>query len=179
MSPIEFHHVFITNLQNWGGWTFTEHQEKFLYENLQNRSQNDLMTAARDIVRSSKKKPTVAEIINAAPRKPEGIVNVKPREDEPYTPYPMKFIRDVVQPALQEYASGLGMEQWKAAFSEMKSRWEAENFRIDSYTPTPEDYRYSQAYFASVMKAMTSQLARKNYSMNRNPAFQKEHEATA
>lgn len=172
MTPIEFNHSFMQPLAKTGGWLFNPEQEKFLYERLNKKPFAELAKTAMAIVEKSKKKPTIAEIIDAFPKEYVGVAKVESGDDKPnYKPYPAKFIRDVVQPAMQEYASGMDMQAWKNAFNDATIAWERENHSITNYRPTSADYRFSEAYFANVLKAIVGGLARNSYSQQNRRSY--------
>ncbi len=167
----EFNAYFIEKLSTLGGWKFSPEQVAFLYEKLKGKPVGILADIAKSIVAQSKAKPSIAQIIDAFPSEVVGIANIKqPEDDRNYRPYPHKFIAEVVNPAMQEYAEGMPMEPWRRAFASATEAWERANGRLDTYPITKDDYVYAQAYFSSVIKAMVAENVGKNYS-NRRPKF--------
>ena len=148
----EFNVYFIEKLTTLGGWKFSPEQVSFLYEKLRNKPAGILTETARSIVAESKGKPSIAQLIDAFPTEVVGIANIKQTEDDShYRPYPHKFIAEVVNPAMQEYAEGMPMEPWKRAFKGATEAWEVANGKLDTYPITKDDYVYAQAYFSSVI----------------------------
>lgn len=171
-TPIEFKNAFIEPLTKLGGWTFNDEQEKFLYERLGRKTTSDLAKAAASTVEKCKKKPTLAELIDSFPQEYYGVPKVESGDDKPnYKPYPAKFIREVVQPAMQEYATGMDIVSWNFAFKEATVTWERENHSVTEYTPSDGDYRYSEAYFANIMKSLVGGMARNSFSQQNRKKF--------